>query len=66
MESRLLNEVKETASWIQKLLEEFVDLCEKENLTNEQFYIEFEDTMNRLSTKDHNKPVQHNGSAAVL
>lgn len=57
MEGKLLKEVKETASWIQKLLGEFIDLCEKENLTNKQFYIEFEDTLNKLSTKDHNKPI---------
>lgn len=66
MESRVLEEAKETASRIWKLLEEFVGLCEKENLTNEQFYIEFEDAMNRLSTKDHSKPMQYGGSTEVL
>lgn len=29
--------------------------AEKANMVNEQFYIEFENAINQLSTKDHNK-----------
>lgn len=29
--------------------------AEKANMVNEQFYIEFEDAVNQLSIKDHNK-----------
>ena len=29
--------------------------AEKSNMVNEQFYIEFENAINQLSTKDHNK-----------
>ena len=29
--------------------------AEKSNMVNEQFYIEFENAINQLSVKDHNK-----------
>ena len=59
MERELLKQqVEKTSEWIQKLLTEFVELCENENLTNEQFYINFEDKLNELSTKDHNSSPQ--------
>lgn len=32
-----------------------VDLAEKLDFTNEQFYIDWEDKLNKLSIKDHNK-----------
>ena len=32
-----------------------VDVAEKLHLTNEQFYMDWEDEINRLSTLDHNK-----------
>ena len=32
-----------------------VEEAEKSNLTNEQFYLAFEDILNKVSTKDHNK-----------
>ena len=38
-----------------KLCLQCVDEAEKNNLTNEQFYIAFEDCLNKVSTKDHTK-----------
>lgn len=32
-----------------------VEEAEKSNLTNEQFYLAFEDILNKVSIKDHNK-----------
>lgn len=36
-----------------KLATQCVEEAEKNNLTNEQFYINFEDCLNLLSVKDH-------------
>ena len=38
-----------------KLCLQCVDEAENSNLTNEQFYIAFEDCLNKISIKDHNK-----------
>lgn len=38
-----------------KLCLQCVDEAEKNNLTNEQFYIAFEDCLNKVSVKDHTK-----------
>lgn len=38
-----------------KLCLQCVDEAEKSNLTNEQFYIAFEDCLNKVSTKDHTR-----------
>ena len=38
-----------------KLCLQCVDEAEKNNLTNEQFYIAFEDCLNKVSVKDHAK-----------
>lgn len=38
-----------------KLCLQCVDEAEKNNLTNEQFYIAFEDCLNKISVKDHTK-----------
>lgn len=38
-----------------KNIEEYIRICEDEDLTNEQFFIKYEDELNRLSTLDHNK-----------
>lgn len=38
-----------------KLCLQCVDEAEKSNLTNEQFYIAFEDCLNKVSVKDHTK-----------
>lgn len=38
-----------------KLCLQCVDEAERNNLTNEQFYIAFEDCLNKVSTKDHKK-----------
>lgn len=41
-----------------KLCLQCVDEAEKSNLTNEQFYITFEDCLNKISVKDHTKQDQ--------
>lgn len=41
-----------------KLCLQCVDEAEKSNLTNEQFYIAFEDCLNKISVKDHTKQDQ--------
>lgn len=38
-----------------KLLLKTVEEAEKNNLTNEQFYLSFEDIINKASVKDHTK-----------
>lgn len=38
-----------------KHIEEYIRICEDAELTNEQFFIKYEDELNRLSTLDHNK-----------
>lgn len=37
------------------ILKILVEKCEKEGLTNEQFYLDFEDELNKLSTKNHDR-----------
>ena len=37
-----------------KLLLQTIEEAEKEGLTNEQFYLSFEDILNKASIKDHN------------
>lgn len=39
-----------------KILETFISEVEKANLTNEDFFINFEDKLNELSIKDHSLP----------
>ena len=34
-------------------IETYINLVEKAGMTNEQFFIEFEDDLNELSIKDH-------------
>lgn len=36
-------------------IEWFIKRCEEQHLTNEQFYLDFEDNLNLLSIKDHNQ-----------
>lgn len=38
-----------------KYLEHLIEKCEKEELTNEQFFLDFEDKLNKLSVKNHDK-----------
>ena len=37
-----------------KYLAYLIEKCEKEKLTNKQWFIDIEDTINALSVKDHN------------
>lgn len=45
---------KELAKLYIEQLELFIKVIERYELTNEQWFIEFEDSLNKLSTKDHN------------
>lgn len=36
-------------------IKEFIEQVEEQGLTNEQWFIDWEDEMNKLSVKDHNK-----------
>ena len=37
------------------ILKILIAKCEKEGITNEQFYLDFEDELNKLSTKNHER-----------
>lgn len=37
-----------------ELIQHIVELAETNNLTNEQYYIDWEDKLNKYSVKDHN------------
>lgn len=37
------------------LLKEYIDVVEKSNFTNEQWFIDWEMEANKLTVKDHNK-----------
>lgn len=37
------------------VLRVLIEKCEKEGITNEQFYLDFEDELNKLSTKNHER-----------
>jgi hypothetical protein len=37
-----------------RFLKILIEKCEKEGITNDQDYLDFEDELNKLSTKDHN------------
>lgn len=39
-----------------KLVTQCIEEAEADNLTDEQFFINFEDCLNNLSCKDHNNP----------
>lgn len=39
-----------------------ISLAEKEHLTNEQFFINFEDRLNEFSVMDHNKGDDDDGT----
>lgn len=47
--------MKETANTLIKQLESFIKDVENKGYTNEQWFINFEDTLNKLSIKDHSK-----------
>lgn len=46
---------KELAKLYIEQLELFIKVIERYELTNEQWFIDFEDNLNKLSIKDHNK-----------
>ena len=38
-----------------RFLKILIEKCEKEGVTNDQFYLDFEDELNKLSTKNHER-----------
>ena len=47
--------IKKKSEIILTDIKDLIEICEKENLTNEQWYIDWEIELNKLSVKDHNK-----------
>ena len=47
--------IKKKSEIILTDIKDLIEICEKENLTNEQWYIDWEMELNKLSVKDHNK-----------
>ena len=47
--------IKKKSEIILTDIKDLIEICEKENLTNEQWYINWEMELNKLSVKDHNK-----------
>ena len=37
------------------VLRVLIEKCEKEGVVNDQFYLDFEDELNKLSTKNHER-----------
>lgn len=48
------NQLYHTCKTFILMLENLIKQVEYENMTNEQFFIDFEDKLNELSIKDHN------------
>lgn len=46
---------KELTKLYLEQLKLFIEIIEKNRLTNEQWFLDFEDKLNKLSIKDHNK-----------
>lgn len=51
----LINEFKALLEDNKRNIQKIVELAEAANLTNEQCYINWEDYLNKVSNKDHNK-----------
>jgi hypothetical protein len=47
--------IKDAVPFIWNFLYGYIKLCEKYNLTNQQWFIDFEDSINGLSVQDHTK-----------
>lgn len=54
-----MNTYKELTKLYIEQLKLFIGIIEKNKLTNEQWFIEFEDKLNELSIKDHNNYVDN-------
>ena len=46
--------LKELMKFSLELIQHIVELAETNNLTNKQYYIDWEDKLNKYSVKDHN------------
>ena len=51
----LISEFKALLEDNKRNIYKIVEVAEKANLTNEQYYIDWEDYLNKVSIKDHNK-----------
>lgn len=51
----LVKEFKSLLEENKKNIQRIVEVAEKAHLTNEQYFIDWEDYLNQISTKDHNK-----------
>ena len=51
----LVNEFKNLLEENKRNIQKIVEVAEKVHLTNEQYFIDWEDYLNKISTKDHNK-----------
>ena len=47
--------LKELMKFSLKLVQHIIELAEDNNLTNKQYFIDWEDRLNEYSIKDHNK-----------
>lgn len=43
-------------NWILKITNTYITYIENFNLTNKQWYLDWEDELNKYSVKNHNKP----------
>ena len=51
----LVKEFKSLLEENKRNIQRIVEVAEKAHLTNEQCFIDWEDYLNKISTKDHNK-----------
>ena len=51
----LVNEFKSILEGNKRTIQRIVEVAEKAHLTNEQCFIDWEDYLNKISIKDHNK-----------
>ena len=51
----LVKEFKSLLEENKRNIQRIVEVAEKTHLTNEQYFIDWEDYLNQISTKDHNK-----------
>ena len=49
------DQLQSSANFLLILIREYINIVEELELTNEQWFIDWEDKMNRLTVEDHNK-----------
>lgn len=55
IEEVLVNEFKSLLEENKRNIQRIVEVAETAHLTNEQYFIDWEDYLNKISTKDHSK-----------